>query len=60
MIQLATDPKASRSWRPSGPTTPKTAGQRVRGAQGWPFLSKAVLKPDFQDSVRQPRSDNGS
>jgi hypothetical protein len=63
MIQLATDPNASRSnWRPV-PAEAKDntlAGRRPRSSHAWPFMARfAEQVPSSQDK-RTPTSGNGS
>ena len=64
MIQLATDPNASRSnWRPAAaearqasPVTP-----RSRSGHAWPFISRyGELTPTPQETKRPPKSEGGS
>jgi hypothetical protein len=63
MIQLATDPNASRStWRPS-PADGKgsTMSRRPRSAHAWPFISRhGERTADSQDTKRATSSDAGS
>jgi hypothetical protein len=63
MIQLATDPNASRSnWRPS-PAEAKdsTLVRRPRSAHAWPFISRhGEQSADSQDPKRSTSSDSGS
>jgi len=63
MIQLATDPNASRStWRPS-PAEAKdsTMSRRPRSAHAWPFISRhGERNADSQDPKRSTSSDSGS
>ena len=63
MIQLATDPNASRStWRPS-PAEAKdsTMSRRPRSAHAWPFISRhGESHADSQDTKRSTSSDAGS
>ena len=63
MIQLATDPNASRStWRPS-PAEAKdsTMSRRPRSAHAWPFISRhGEHHADSQDTKRSTSSDAGS
>jgi hypothetical protein len=62
MIQLASDPKASRSWRPlPGDGKETDAARRTRSAHAWPFISQYGAKPAAQPQTRQPAaSDHGS
>ena len=63
MIQLATDPNASRSnWRPA-PAEGKeqgTASRRQRSGHAWPFISQYAERPASQESKRTPSSESGS
>jgi len=63
MIQLATDPNASRSnWRPA-PAEAKgqvNASRRQRSGHAWPFISHYAERPASQESQRTPSSDSGS
>ena len=64
MIQLATDPNASRSnWRPAAadarPATP--VARPTRSGHAWPFISRyGDLGPTPQETKRPPRSESGS
>lgn len=63
MIQLATDPNASRSnWRPSAAQSrDSTLARRPRSGHAWPFIARnaeRVAAP--QDPKRTPDSDSGS
>jgi hypothetical protein len=63
MIQLATDPNASRSqWRPAAADAKETnlAPSRGRSGHAWPFISRHGERPSQQDSKRTPGTDNGS
>ena len=63
MIQLATDPKASRSnWAGTG-TDAKDASaqQRGRGGHAWPFISRHAERPVAQQPrERAPNTQSGS
>jgi hypothetical protein len=63
MIQLANDPKASRTgWR-SAAADKAAAHDLRRGRPGnaWPFLSPHARRPAAQqDSAKNPRNDSGS
>jgi hypothetical protein len=63
MIQLATDPNASRlNWRPS-PAESKdgTMSRRARSGHAWPFISRhGERNADSQDPKRTQNSDSGS
>jgi hypothetical protein len=64
MIQLATDPTASRTnWRPA-PAEEKGVSlepRRARAAHAWPFISRYADKPARQDTPQTPTSsDHGS
>lgn len=62
MIQLASDPNASRTpWRPV-PSEVKAAGLESapgRSGHAWPFISRHADKPAAQQPPRNP-SDSGS
>jgi hypothetical protein len=64
MIQLATDPNASRtSYRPQGEEQAKAQAfdaQRGRSGHAWPFLSRQAIRPSRQDSQKPTSNDNGS
>ena len=62
MIQLATDPNASRSnWRPAPAEAKADALASRRPRHAWPFISQyEERKPSAQDSKRTPSSDSGS
>ena len=64
MIQLATDPNASRStWRPAAADSkePSLSSRRPRSGHAWPFISRhgeRVASP--QETKRTPSSESGS
>ena len=65
MIQLATDPNASRSknWHPaSAQGRDETLNaRRQRSGHSWPFISRyAERSPGSQETQRTPTSDSGS
>jgi hypothetical protein len=63
MIQLATDPNASRSdWRPTAESKEATAAaRRPRSGHAWPFISRhGERAAGTQDHKRTPSSDSGS
>jgi hypothetical protein len=64
MIQLATDPNASRStWRPAGAEARDLplAARRPRSAHAWPFISRhGERAPAPQETKPTPSSDTGS
>lgn len=64
MIQLATDPNASRSnWRPNAAEAKDShqAGRRQRSGHAWPFISRhGERTAALQDQKRTPSSDSGS
>lgn len=61
MIQLANDPKASRTaHRPAQSESQGPGGQRNRGGHAWPFLSRQPTRPLRQDSQKPVASDSGS
>ena len=62
MIQLATDPNASRSnWRPAtAEARDQNASRRQRSGHAWPFISHYAERPASQETKRTPSSDNGS
>jgi hypothetical protein len=64
MIQLATDPNASRSdWRPAASEAKENtlAGRRPRSGHAWPFIVRQGERSSGQqDHKRTPTSDSGS
>jgi hypothetical protein len=63
MIQLATDPQASRSnWRPGANEAREETdlASRRRTGHAWPFISRHGERPATQDSKRTPNTDSGS
>lgn len=64
MIQLATDPNASRSnWRPAAAEARDNPleARRPRNAHAWPFISRHAERAGGpQDHKRTPNSDSGS
>ena len=63
MIQLATDPNASRNgWRPAAAEAKDhTLATRRPRSHAWPFISRHAERPaGTQDQKRTPNSDNGS
>ena len=63
MIQLATDPNASRStWRPVAAEAQENLVQRrPRSAHAWPFISRHGERPSTpQESKPTHTSDSGS
>ena len=64
MIQLATDPNASRSsYRPREAEDGKEqaeASRRARSGHTWPFLSRPAARPVQHDSQKPAASDSGS
>ncbi|HEX7889126.1 MAG TPA: hypothetical protein VF522_07185 [Ramlibacter sp.] len=64
MIQLATDPNASRStWRPAAAEAREDtlAARRQRSGHAWPFISRHTERSaGQQDHQRTQRSDSGS
>lgn len=63
MIQLATDPNASRtSYRPQAEEGKEQveASRRARSGHAWPFLSRHAARPVRQDSQKPAASDSGS
>lgn len=64
MIQLATDPNASRSnWRPAAAEAKDNTGatRRPRSAHAWPFLVRHAERSSTpQDPKRAPNSESGS
>lgn len=63
MIQLATDPNASRTnWRPAAEAREATpANRRPRSAHAWPFISRHTERgPVPQDHKRIASSESGS
>ncbi len=64
MIQLATDPNASRSnWRPAAAEAKDNtlAGRRPRSGHAWPFISRHGERAAApQETKRTPGSESGS
>jgi hypothetical protein len=63
MIQLATDPNASRSqWRPAAADSRDTnpATRRPRSGHAWPFIVRHAERVAPQDEKRTPSSASGS
>jgi hypothetical protein len=64
MIQLATDPNASRSnWRPTAAEAKDSnlANRRQRSGHAWPFISRHGERASaLQDQKRTPSGDSGS
>jgi hypothetical protein len=63
MIQLATDPNASRSnWRPAaGDAKESTLAPRNRSGHAWPFIARhAERVAAQQEHKRTPSTDTGS
>ena len=64
MIQLATDPNASRSnWRPTAAEAKdgNQASRRQRSGHAWPFISRhGERQATLQDQKRTTSSDSGS
>lgn len=63
MIQLATDPNASRtSYRPAaqGEGKGSTATQRGRTGHAWPFLSRYEARPSKQEGSKNAGTDSCS
>jgi hypothetical protein len=64
MIQLATDPNASRSnWRPAaGESRESTlASRRPRSGHAWPFIVRSTERANgSQDQKRTPSTESGS
>jgi hypothetical protein len=58
MIQLATDPNASRSnWRPAGEAKETSlAARRPRSGHAWPFIVRTERTNGSQDRQRSPSS----
>ncbi|MEP6823867.1 MAG: hypothetical protein ABI919_03550 [Ramlibacter sp.] len=60
MIQLATDPNASRSWHPVAHGDKRDAfSMQRRCGHAWPFLSRHAGQPD-SNNASKPGSDSGS
>ncbi len=62
MIQLATDPNASRlNWR-SAPADGQhqAEAKRVRSGHAWPFISRHGERPTQQDAQRTASPASGS
>ena len=63
MIQLATDPNASRSnWRPAAAEAKDNtlAARRPRNGHAWPFIVRHTDRANQQDAKRTPTSESGS
>jgi hypothetical protein len=62
MIQLATDPNASRStWRPAAEAQANQAQRPTRSAHAWPFISRHGERPSVpQESKPTHTSESGS
>jgi hypothetical protein len=64
MIQLATDPNASRSnWRPARPEAKEDTltGRRARSGHAWPFIAQyGERAAPSRDNERTPTSESGS
>ena len=63
MIQLATDPNASRSnWRPAAADAKDaTLARRNRSGHAWPFISRPAERPaPTQEHKRTPGAAIGS
>jgi hypothetical protein len=63
MIQLASDPTASRSNRRTGQAEGKSESlqpRRGRAGHAWPFISRQADKPLAQQPARKPSSEHGS
>ncbi|RYG10953.1 MAG: hypothetical protein EON92_11640 [Burkholderiales bacterium] len=60
MIQLATDPNASRSWQAPGQENQRTTfSPQRRGGHAWPFLSRQVGQPVSRETTK-PTGDSAS
>lgn len=61
MIQLASDPNASRmNWRPA-PSEEKQASQTPRrSGHAWPFISRYAGKPAAGEQPKKSSSEHGS
>ena len=62
MIQLATDPNASRStWRPAAEAQANLVQRPQRSAHAWPFISRHGERPSVpQESKPTHTSESGS
>jgi hypothetical protein len=63
MIQLASDPTASRVNRRPAPAESKEmslAARSGRSGHAWPFISRYAEKPGSQQQAKKPSSDHGS
>jgi hypothetical protein len=62
MIQLATDPNASRSnWRPAAAQgQDQNSTRRARSGHAWPFISRHGERSAPQEAKRTPTSGSGS
>ena len=63
MIQLATDPNASRNaWRPAAAEGKDNTVTRRRSGHAWPFIAQMYVErtPSSQEPKRTPTSDSGS
>jgi hypothetical protein len=64
MIQLATDPHASRSnWRPAAADAKDdapTSARRSRNGHAWPFISRHVERVSAPQETKRTPADSGS
>ena len=64
MIQLATDPNASRNWRPAAAEANEAslaAKRRPRNGHAWPFISRYAERASVpQETKPVPSSNSGS
>ena len=61
MIQLASDPNASRStWRPAPPEDKEATLQGARARHAWPFISSYTDKPVAEEQPKKPANEHGS
>ena len=61
MIQLASDPNASRmNWRPAPSEEKQAASQTRRPGHAWPFISRYAGKPAAGEQPKKPSSEHGS
>jgi len=63
MIQLASDPNASRTGFRPGPAEAKsvsTESRRGRSGHAWPFISRHGEKPAVQEPAKNTSSTSGS
>jgi hypothetical protein len=63
MIQLATDPNASRNWRPAAAEAKEATlagNRRPRSGHAWPFISRYAERASTPQEPKRTPSDSGS